>query len=634
MKFRTKLVITCMVATLAAAGVMTWGAARYARGQFETFERQQTDAVLAQFQREIAQRGDEVARAVQGIADAEATVRMALDLSRPQADFSLYADDARGLAATQHLDYLELLAGDGSLISSAQWPGRMGYRNEWIAQPGGPDTKAFLDRVELPDGTVLGVLAARAVTVGGSNLYIVGGRKLDREFLSRLALSPETKVLLYPASDPTFVSSALTSAEGSVAEAQSFASVIASALAKHSGNRETIRWDGDVAGTDVTTLPLGGRDGALLGLVLAESSGRGEAVLANIQIAGAAVAGAGLLFSLILGWWTSRRVGRPLARLEAAARAATAQEGAAEIPTRARDEAGRTIRAFNDFTKRLADQRRELVQTERVTAWREMSHRMAHEVKDQLFPLQVATENLRRSRELGRESFDQVFLESLATLAGRLEELKKSVARFGDFAKMPRPKLEPVDVNEVLRATLKPLEAEFSAIGRPTVAVETFLDGSIGRVTADRELLRQALESLFLRSRDAMPAGGTLTIRTRRTGALARVEAAHSGTIDASECARMFTGYHAASAHTAGLGLATAQLVVSELGGRISAESTAGMGTVFAIELPLLASETRTAPPAVPAKAKTPKPTRVKHQELRITDSEPAAPVSSPLSYR
>src|SRR5687767_11098339 len=101
MTFRNKLLIACILTTVAVAGLTGWGATRYAQAQFDRVERQQTEALLAQFRSELDQRGAEIARTVQGIAEAEATVRMALELNGPQADFSVYADDARGIAEAQ-----------------------------------------------------------------------------------------------------------------------------------------------------------------------------------------------------------------------------------------------------------------------------------------------------------------------------------------------------------------------------------------------------------------------------------------------------------------------------------------------------------------------------------------------------
>src|SRR5271155_2378277 len=133
MSFRTKLLAFFTLTVVAAVTLVAWGVSVYSRRAFEQFDHQRSDALVAQFRREYAQRGDEIARRVQGIADAEATLRMAIDLNRPQADASQYYNDARGIAETQQLDFLDIVADDGTLISSSEWPARFGYKNDWVS---------------------------------------------------------------------------------------------------------------------------------------------------------------------------------------------------------------------------------------------------------------------------------------------------------------------------------------------------------------------------------------------------------------------------------------------------------------------------------------------------------------------
>jgi len=153
------------------------------------------------FHSEIVQRGDAVARAVQNVADAEATLRMALELSQPQADPSVYANDARGLANIYHLDFLELAAADGTLISSAHWRPGSGYRNDWVVKESDWNHQgAFLSRMQLPDNVELGLIAVRAVRVADRNLYVIGGFRFDREFLKRWRCPKECARCFTPAS--------------------------------------------------------------------------------------------------------------------------------------------------------------------------------------------------------------------------------------------------------------------------------------------------------------------------------------------------------------------------------------------------------------------------------------------------
>ncbi len=85
---------------------------------------------------------------------------------------------------------------------------------------------------------------------------------------------------------------------------------------------------------------------------------------------------------------------------------------------------------------------------------------------------------------------------------------------------------------------------------------------------------------------DAMPQGGTLTLRTRRDDGKVRIEVADTGSgLTLEECERIFTPYYTSKQHGIGLGLAIVQSVVSDHGGTISVKSEPGRGTTFVIEL-------------------------------------------------
>ena len=124
------------------------------------------------------------------------------------------------------------------------------------------------------------------------------------------------------------------------------------------------------------------------------------------------------------------------------------------------DEVGQLARDFNGMTEQLVEQRDRMIQAERVAAWRELARRLAHELKNPLFPLQITIENLQRCAGDIAEQFDEVFRESTSTLLAELDNLKTIVGRFSDFAKMPAPQLEPVDVNQVAREVIQLFDAQ------------------------------------------------------------------------------------------------------------------------------------------------------------------------------
>jgi two-component system nitrogen regulation sensor histidine kinase NtrY len=235
----------------------------------------------------------------------------------------------------------------------------------------------------------------------------------------------------------------------------------------------------------------------------------------------------------------------------------------------------------------LLGQRERLLQAERVAAWREVARRLAHELKNPLFPLQLTMENLVRARQQTPEQFEEVFRESSRTLLAEIANLKGIIGRFSEFSRMPQPQLQRVQVNEIIRGVAQLFQAQLEAPGRAKINCDLQLDPHLEPVAADAELLHRAISNLVLNAIDAMPQGGMLTLRTRNDDGELRIEVADTGSgLTPEECAQIFTPYYTSKQHGTGLGLAIVQSVVSDHGGRVSVQSQPGQGTTFVIELP------------------------------------------------
>jgi signal transduction histidine kinase len=532
---------------------------------------------------------------------------MAMELAQT-GDASPYLSEAQTLAQEAQLDFLEIVGPDGNVVSSAQWPARFGY-----PEPAATKTSAaFLKREELPDGTAaLGLFGVRAVKVSeGSEpaVRLIGGKRLDQSFLADLPVAPGMQVCLYnddysskqsaaQESLASFDPTRLICATGVLANATHYESLIDSA--RKSGQTSSgilYLTDRREDSVNATAIPLKSGEGAVLAvlMVTVSRSGMVEAQQ-HIRAIAYGVAAGGILLAIALSLWIAARVSRPIERLASAAEEVAGGNWEARVAERGRDEVGVLARSFNHMTGQLVAQRERLVQTERVAAWRELARRLAHELKNPLFPLQLTVENLVRARELPEAEFDEVFRESTATLAMEIANLKTIIGRFSDFSKMPKPELERIDARDVVervRSLYEPASAvadSGNAGGSEAAKIrfEVELAAEPMPLDADPELLHRALSNLVLNAMDAMPKGGTLTVSARPKGEIVELRVADTGEgITPEECERLFTPYYTTKEHGTGLGLAIVQSVVADHHGTIAVESRPGAGVTFVISLP------------------------------------------------
>jgi len=516
-------------------------------------------------------------------------------------DAAPYLTEAQTLAQDAQLDFLEIVGPDGKIVSSAQWPARFGYFEPiaWVDQP------TFLKTEDLPDGTsALGLFAIRAVGRSESTaqpVHIIGGKRLDKSFLADLPAAPGMQIALYKEADQSpsteqphlgpdfavFDPKRLINATGEVPYAARYEHLIDTAFnSRQETSAILYLTDHREDSVNATAIPLKSDRGEVLA-VLTVSISRSGMVQAQQHIRAIAygVAAGGILFAILCSLWIAAKVSRPIEQLARAAEQVAAGNWETHVPERSRDEVGLLARSFNHMTAELVSQRERLVQTERVAAWRELARRLAHELKNPLFPLQLTVENLIRARALSPEEFDEVFRESTQTLGMEIANLKTIIGRFSDFSKMPKPELERIDVREVLDRVFSFYDA--ATPDGNAIHFQTRFPTEPLLINVDPELIHRALCNLVLNAMDAMPNGGTLTLSTNENGEKVEIRVADTGEgMTPEECERLFTPYYTTKQHGTGLGLAIVQSVIADHAGTIAVESRPAGGATFVITLP------------------------------------------------
>ncbi|HUD54102.1 MAG TPA: ATP-binding protein [Terracidiphilus sp.] len=601
MSLRQRLLLLFSLTVAAAVAAVAWTVLVRIRHVFEQRDQEETALFVSQFQREFQQRSAEVAAAVDRLAAGERARGMAFQIVQ-SGDASPYLTEAQSMAPDAQLDFLEIVGPDGNVVSSAQWPARFGY----FEPVAGEDQPTFLKTEDLPDGSsALGLFAFRAVghseSTAAERVCLLGGKRLDKSFLADLAVAPGMQIALYrdadqrPAAEPPFLGpdfavfdpKRMISASGEVPDAARYESLIRNAI--RSGQQTssiiylTNRREESVS---ATAIPLKSDNGAVLAVLIVALSREGMVqAQQHIRTIAYGVASGGILLAIACSLWIAARVSRPIEQLAHAAEEVASGIWDVRVPERGHDEVSVLARSFNHMTEQLASQREQLVQSERVAAWRELARRLAHELKNPLFPLQLTVENLVRARELSEEEFDEVFRESTATLSMEIANLKTIIGRFSDFSKMPKPELERIDAKDVIDRVRSLYEG--AATREAKIDFVTEIADEPMTIMVDPELLHRALSNLVLNAMDAMPNGGKLTISARPQGANIEIRVADTGEgLTQEECERLFTPYYTTKVHGTGLGLAIVQSVVADHGGTIAVESHAGSGATFIITLP------------------------------------------------
>jgi signal transduction histidine kinase len=330
-----------------------------------------------------------------------------------------------------------------------------------------------------------------------------------------------------------------------------------------------------------------GPDGAPVAFIEAAVSDRGlEQVRKRITLTSALLAALALGVVVVIGLFISRRLAHDLEKLVEGSLAASRGDLDHRVPVHRKDEVGAVASAFNFMMEDLKTSKERLVIAERIAAWQEIARRLAHEIKNPLTPIQMAMDTLRKSYKKQHPEFPEILEESTRTVLEEADRLKRIVAEFSDFARMPKPEFARVDLNDTIRSAL--------ALYQGVVPVTSSLAADLPMVDADKGQITQVLLNLVENARDALGdrEGGKIAVTTKKgeanDRALLVVEDNGPGVptdLKDKVFAPYFTTKH--SKGGTGLGLAIVHRIVSDHGGRITISDAPGGGARFAIELPL-----------------------------------------------
>ena len=236
-----------------------------------------------------------------------------------------------------------------------------------------------------------------------------------------------------------------------------------------------------------------------------------------------------------------------------------------------------SVITFEDITRQLLDQRQ--------AAWSDVARRIAHEIKNPLTPIQLATERLkRRYRKQVEEDDGQLFDELTSTIVRQVGDLRKMVDEFSSFARLPKPVFRSEDPVDLVRQAVFLQEVAHSGIDF-TVATDRL--GS-REISCDRHQLGQAMTNVLKNAVEAVEAraaeaqgqyAGQIAVKMEGDDEMVTVFVEDNGIGLPTDRDRITEPYMTTREKGTGLGLAIVNKIVDEHGGDMSFAAGEGGGT-------------------------------------------------------
>jgi len=241
------------------------------------------------------------------------------------------------------------------------------------------------------------------------------------------------------------------------------------------------------------------------------------------------------------------------------------------------DYAGLVV-VFEDIT--------EIEKAQRMSAWREIARRIAHEVKNPLTPIQLSAQRIKKryGNKLSGED-GQILKECTDLIITQVEELRRLVNEFAQFSRMPVSRPVPGDVIEVIDESIK----LFKEVPKG-VEIRFSRDSEIPLIPIDKDQMKRALVNIIDNAIDAIDGAGKIEINLRfdRSSDRVIIEVVDNGRgIPPEYKGRVFEPYFSTKKHGTGLGLTIVNTIIKDHNGDIRIEDNHPHGSRCIIELPL-----------------------------------------------
>ncbi len=291
------------------------------------------------------------------------------------------------------------------------------------------------------------------------------------------------------------------------------------------------------------------------------------------------------LFALGLAYFISARITYPLRLVQKSLSRVKLGRPVEQIAWQNQgDEIGQLVAEYNRMVEEIAKSAQALAKTEREMAWREMAKQVAHEIKNPLTPMRLSIQHLQRASKDKVANLEDVQERINTTLLQQIDTLSAIATAFSNFAQMPKPQNEVVDLQEIVESTI--------VLYKQTENIEIFYDTKLTPpfyVYGDRDQLFRTFTNIVKNAIQAIPSKklGIIRIEVLEDGGNYIIAISDNGSGISDELkSKIFLPNFTTKSTGTGLGLAIVKNMVEGMSGNLWFDSHLNVGTTFFVKLP------------------------------------------------
>jgi two-component system, NtrC family, nitrogen regulation sensor histidine kinase NtrY len=253
------------------------------------------------------------------------------------------------------------------------------------------------------------------------------------------------------------------------------------------------------------------------------------------------------------------------------------------IDYQSNDELGDLVREYNQKLVDLETAAQKLAQSERESAWREMAKQVAHEIKNPLTPMKLTVQQLQRVFDPNDPNSKSKIDRVTQSVIEQIDALTSIANAFANFAKMPQPRVDKLEIRTLLESLVAVFESQDSC------RVQLFAEEEQVFIQADREMLLRVLNNLITNGIQAIPSGreGRIRILLTADDRNVAIDVTDNGSgIPNEQLSTVFEPYFTTKSTGTGLGLAMVKQIVEGHGGTIDVKRTDASGTTMTLIFP------------------------------------------------